>query len=179
MNFRPPEVWLITGIPGVGKSTVALELAGRLERAAHLEGDLLGLQVVSGRVLPGEEPKDQSDRQVELVIRNQCLLARSYAEAGFTPVMDYVVSTRHLLDAYRNYLLGAALHLVVLAPGKQVALERDDQRQKTAAPDWLYLEDRFREELRDVGLWLDTSDMTVHETVDALLARKPEALVRA
>ncbi|MCK9486810.1 MAG: AAA family ATPase [Dehalococcoidia bacterium] len=178
MHFRPPEVWLITGIPGVGKSTVARDLAGRLERAAHLEGDALGEQVVSGRVLPGEEPRDESDRQVELVIRNQCLLARSYAEAGFTPVMDYVVSTRHLLDAYRHYLMGAALHLVVLAPGASVALERDGQRTKTAASDWTHLEPRFRKELGELGLWLDTADLSVHETVDQVLARQAEALLR-
>lgn len=178
MNFRPPEIWLITGIPGVGKSTVALELAGRLERAAHLEGDALGMQVITGRVLPGQEPRDESDRQMELVIRNQCLLARSYAEAGFTPILDYVVPTRHLLDAYRHYLMGAMLHLVVLNPGAEVALERDRGREKTAASDWTSLAPRIRQELSGLGFWLDTATQTVDESVDQILAHRADALLR-
>ena len=43
-----PEIWLITGIPGAGKSTVARLLAESFERAAYIEGDVLRGFVVSG-----------------------------------------------------------------------------------------------------------------------------------
>ena len=85
------DTWLITGTPGAGKTTLARLLAERLERAVVIEGDLRQGWIVSGNVWPGQEPAAESARQIHLNMRNQCLLAQSYAAASFTPIIDYVI----------------------------------------------------------------------------------------
>jgi broad-specificity NMP kinase len=116
------DVWLISGIPGAGKTTVSRLLAERLERSVVIEGDLLQGWIVSGNVWPGGEPADESTRQIQLNMRNQCLLARSYAAAGFTPIIDYVIVSRADLHEYREQLRDLAVHFVVLHPGKDVVI---------------------------------------------------------
>ncbi|WDG32578.1 phosphotransferase [Streptomyces sp. CA-278952] len=161
---------LLIGIPGSGKSTVAAALADRFAASAHIEVDALQELIVSGGRWPSPDGDEEADRQIFLRARNACLLAGSFAAAGFLPVIDDVVVRRAHLDFYRATLTGVPLHRVVLAPGAAKALERNLARDKTLTTDWSPLDDIMRAELADEKIWIDSAELTVDETVDAVLS---------
>jgi adenylylsulfate kinase-like enzyme len=165
--------YVISGIPGAGKTTVAHLLAQRFERGVHVEPDVLQGMIVRGGLWPDQEPHDEAMRQLELRARNAALLARSFRDAGFTPVVDDVVVVPARLAIYED-ALGDDLEFVVLAPTVAVALERDATRgYKTTGGRWAHLDATQRTELRDAGRWIDNGDQTPEQTVDAIL--KPPA----
>jgi len=106
---------------------------------------------------------------------NMCLLADSYARAGFVPVMDDVVTGRSELDLHLQLLGERPLYFIVLAPDLEVAVARDAGRKESVLDVWRHLDADLRSSLEGVGLWLDTSDMTVDETIAAVFEREAEA----
>ena len=164
---------LVVGAPGAGKTTVTRLVTARLSRAALLEGDVISRLVVSGRVWALGEPADEADRQTRLTNDNIVTLAARFADAGFTPVIDWVVPDRPQLDRYVEGLRDRGLVLVVLDPGGDVCRDRNELRDPEEQFDFdgqEALVAGMRRDFGGIGWWFDTSALTPEETAEQVLA---------
>lgn len=120
---------ILTGPPGVGKTTVAGLLAARAERSAHLEADRFFFFIRGGLIdpwLPG------SDEQNRLAMRTAARAAASYAAGGYTTVLEGIVIPRWTLGAVRDELrsAGFAAEYAVLRAPQPVCLGRVEARER-------------------------------------------------
>jgi predicted kinase len=179
-SSHPPRLILVTGIMAAGKSSTAQRLAERLSPSAHLRGDAFRRMIVNGREERLVPPSDEALRQVDLRYRISAAAAALYLEAGFNVVYQDVIFGL-ALDGVVRRLVRHDLHVVVLCPRPEVVAARDEQREKdayvTAEPEHYYRV--LTAGTPRLGLWIDTSEQEVDETVCLILAGLARARVTA
>jgi adenylylsulfate kinase-like enzyme len=116
-------IWLISGAPGAGKSTVSDALCRRFPLAVHIPVDVIRDWVRSGFSSPVDWTAE-TDRQFVLARRGAARVAADYADAGFVAVLDDVIRESHL-DQYTDYLANAAIRKVLLNPSLETVLARN------------------------------------------------------
>jgi predicted kinase len=165
---------LISGMPGSGKSTLSRLVAERLPRSARISGDEVMLMIVNGAAWFTDPDVAESRRQRAMARRGTSLLARTFAEAGFTPFVDTVVAERADLATYVGLLAPLPVRLVVLAPPVEVCEQRNRERPVADRVDYPLAphETAMREAMTGVGWWHDNQ----HETPDATAATILDAL---
>lgn len=179
--MHEPGVILITGIMAAGKSTVAQNLAERLPKSVHLRGDVFRRMIVNGRIEMTPDYGQAALDQLMLRYRLAVTAAEMYCAAGFVVVYQDIIIGPVLRDVVEMFSEGQRLYVVVLCPAPEVVAEREASRDKTGYGDWTPadLDSDLRDNTPRIGLWLDTSAFTVEQTVDAILARLDEAVVRS
>jgi adenylylsulfate kinase-like enzyme len=179
MTIREPSIILITGIMASGKSTVAQALAKRLEKSVHLRGDVFRRMIVNGRAEMETDFSESAWEQLRLRYRLAATSARMYCAAGFMVVYQDVILGAVLSEVVDMLREQRALHVIVLCPSPQVVAQREAGRGKVGYSSWTpdALDHELRFNTPRIGLWLDTSNLSVEETVDAILAQIEEATV--
>lgn len=170
---------IVSGMPGAGKSTVVLAAARRMTQAAQVKADDVHEMIKSGRVGFSMEPLDEQLRQEELANRNLTSLAANFIDYGFTVFMDQIVVDRDRLAFLVRLLAPRPVRLVTLAPSVEVCRHRNRTRDPDESWDFQGYEEldaQLRRNVRDLGWWFDTSDLTPDETADRLVC---EAATRA
>ncbi len=167
-----PEVLILTGPHGTGKSSVAEALAERYDRVAHIPVDTLRHFITpTGYVAPG---KPGFDRQHALAVRNACAMARNFLEERIAVIVEDIVIARDDLDAYLPELkaAGVPVHCIRLMAPLDVCQarnrERKEQRQPLPRVEGIWRQFEAAGEIP--GSTVETAALSVYATADRVQA---------
>ena len=177
--MQTPPIFLITGAPGSGKTSVATALMQRFPYGLHIPIDDLREWVVSGIAHPVPVWTDETSHQFLLARRAAAEIARLYAGAGFAVAIDDIIYPAEAQALFVDHLPGYTIHKILLHPSVDVALARNARRTNKQF-DTSTLAEPIRAIHRSLAqqnfigmgwLILDNSELSVEETVDAVLER--------
>lgn len=185
-KFSKPPIFLLSGTPASGKSSVARALLERFPFGYYLPVDDLREFVVAGIAHPVPVWTDETTRQFKLARQAAAHLATFYNEADFAVVIDDVLHERDaqeisdwLTELSAQAENKAPIYKILLRPSLEVTLERNRWRSGVSKTfDTSVLAEPIRaiyqslgEQNRPEDGWLivDSSALTLAETVDFIL----------
>jgi tRNA uridine 5-carbamoylmethylation protein Kti12 len=174
------EILILTGPHGVGKSTVALALADRYDRVAHVEVDQLRHIVTpTGYKAPG---KDGFARQHAIAVRNAADIARNFYAERFAVIIDDILTSRAGVDGYIEALkpANAPIHVVTLTATLEACQARNrDSKTERQPPARVEAVWQLFKDADLPGSKIDCTDLPIYAVADRLqdLTTHGESLV--
>lgn len=159
-----PNLYIITGPAGVGKSTISKKLAENKSKSVLIEGDEIYNQVVGGYI-----PAWKKGNHLEL-FWNICFdMIDKYLVAGYDVIFNYIVT----LDVYskiKENFKKYQTKFVVLIVDEKTILLRDKERPADCQMKkrCIVLLNSFKNTKYEKDYFLDTSNLSVEETVNII-----------
>lgn len=161
------QLLVVTGPPGVGKTTISAILASQADPSAHVEGDAFFSFLKNGYIPPWTP---EADEQNKMVIAATTAAASAYAASGIMTVLDGVFGPWFIeqlkIEAERHGVTN--LHYGILMADLDVCLGRFEGRHGADAP--LDMVRKMHGEFADLGDYTDhvvlsgeTAEGTAHE----------------
>lgn len=175
MPDKPP-IFIVTGPPGAGKTTLSRTLMHRFDFGFHVPVDDLRDLVLGGHASPIGWT-DETTRQFLLAEEAACDLAIRYNDSGFAVAIDHVATLAHLDGVAARRLEGRKVVKVLLLPALAENQRRNGERD-TKIFDYTVLVDvidnlnaRFRTQDDPGWIRLDNTALSVEECIEAVLAQ--------
>ena len=179
--MQKQSIFILTGTPASGKSSVARALLQRFSFGVHIPVDDLRGMVVSGLSNPIGSWDEETDRQFRLARDSAAQMAKVYAQGGFAVVIDDVIFPDAVAHHYDEQLASFEVHKVLLRPTVEVAVARNMAREidvdnaqlsKIIEPVYAHFATfGFEQMIADGWCILDTSAYSIEESVSELLAQ--------
>lgn len=159
------KLYIITGPAGVGKSTISKRIAEKSDKSVLLEGDEIYHQVVGGYVPAWKEGNHLK------VFWDVCInTIKTYLENDYDVVFNYIVTPENLEDL-RLAFSDFTIKFAVLMVDEETLLTRDSLRDEDCQMKdrCVILLNRFRDRNYNKNNILDTSNLTVEDSVNIIL----------
>jgi len=159
------KLYVITGPAGVGKSTISIGIAERLNKSCLIEGDEVYHLVKGGYVSPWLE-----GNHLDLFWDNSLSLISNSLSKGYDVVFNYILDKEDI-RTLKQRLPNVDIKFVVLLVDKNTIVERDNLRDEDCrmGERSLILLQEMIDENFDVNNILDTSNLSVEETINIVM----------